>query len=699
MFKIAARNFAAMKHYLLTVLLLPYMAQGQTTEADTAAVRELDGITVTAVTQRSDAVKTVYTPTGRQKATASDGLSLLARMKIPQLSVNPVTETIKTADQQAVSLFINFNQAKSEDVAGLNPSDVKTVEYLDFPVDPRFLGAHHVVNFITREYAYGGYTKINGRERFMISSGDASVYSKFAYRRMSYDLMVSGDYDNNKHIGSVSDETYKFRDGTISRNSTTEGARHRERGLFAGLRASWNKDSNLTFRNMLSYRRNHTPVSETSGRVSFSKLYPAEQYTAASPTTSNSIDWNSELYSSMGKGWSIYGTINAELLDNSTADSYATATSRIENRADEKAMFLRGDIRANKSLTDRITLFSTLSSAGGKTKIDYTGSSNVINRFKQTFTGLWLGAALNFQKVAGSVDCGYAFESNSINRQKIDDRYPFTHINVQYAPDQKNSLSLYFQYATMSPDAVMKNPNLIRQSELMYVCGNPGLKAARHITGNVSYTWLPDNRWQMTAYATLFRIIDRQIEVYSPDGPDGAMLKQYRNDGDYNHGQIGASVTGRFFDGRLAMSAVPRLLLYRTTGSNRASHYPLTGSLSADYYLRDFVFSAFWSSRTSYVDGETSYLRRMPPEYSVSVGWASKGWNIRLSAANIFRTSWQISRDTLSTRWYDSSLSRLGAGAHRRVTLTVTYTVNYGKKVSPSDELAPDTDITTSILR
>lgn len=89
----------------------------------------------------------------------------------------------------------------------------------------------------------------------------------------------------------------------------------------------------------------------------------------------------------------------------------------------------------------------------------------------------------------------------------------------------------------------------------------------------------------------------------------------------------------------------------------------------------------------------------MPAEYSLSVGWASKGWNIRLAAANIFRTSWQISRDTLSTRWYDSSLSRFGADAHRRVTLTVTYTVNYGKKVGPSDELAPDTDITTSILR
>lgn len=84
------------------------------------------------------------------------------------------------------------------------------MEYLDFPTDPRFQRAQHVVNFITHTYSYGGYTKLSGKEHFMIRSGEASVYSKFAYRRMEYDVMVSGDYDYNSHIGSVSDETYRL---------------------------------------------------------------------------------------------------------------------------------------------------------------------------------------------------------------------------------------------------------------------------------------------------------------------------------------------------------------------------------------------------------------------------------------------------------------------------------------------------------
>ena len=83
--------------------------------------------------------------------------------------------------------------------------------------------------------------------------------------------------------------------------------------------------------------------------------------------------------------------------------------------------------------------------------------------------------SLNYQKVSGSIDGGYAFESNYINGKTMDD-HPFTHINLQYAPNQRNSISLWFQYAAFSPDATMKNPNIIRQSELMYISGNPDLK-------------------------------------------------------------------------------------------------------------------------------------------------------------------------------------------------------------------------------
>lgn len=203
----------------------------------------------------------------------------------------------------------------------------------------------------------------------------------------------------------------------------------------------------------------------------------------------------------------------------------------------------------------------------------------------------------------------------------------------------------------------------------------------------------------MSAYATVFRIADRQIAVYTPDGPLGAMMKKYQNDGDYNHGQIGADLTGKFLDGRLSFSVAPRLLLYKTTGSNSMSHFPFTASVNADYYLGKFFFNVYYDSGTSYVDGENAYLRKMPMSYSAGAGWSSHGWNIQVSSVNLFQSSWRFSEDTLTTRWYDSRVTQFGSEYHRRISLSVTYTFNYGRKVDRSGELSDGKNISTSILK
>ena len=384
-----------MKLYLLPLTVIPLLVQGQTSEPDSLKVKELGEITVVADAQRTCATKTVYIPSGQQKSTSSDGVSLLSRMNIPQLSVNPIAATVTTADNQGVSLFINYHPATDEDVSGLNPTDVKKVEYLDFPTDPRFQRAQHVVNFITLSYIYGGYTKLFAKERFMVHSGEASLYSKFAYKAMEYDIMVSGDYDYNPHIGSVSDEIFRLESGTIRRESNTESGRRHRRGLYSAFRATWNRNDNLSFRNLVSYSRINTPEYFTSGRVKFSSLYTSDTFRIESPSENNVLGWESELFASLGRGWSLNGTIQAEYACNKTASGYSTDTESIQNNADEGSWFLKGTAQVNKSLSDKTTLFSNLSSGGGRTKIDYYGSSNAVNHFRQTFTGVTFGLALN----------------------------------------------------------------------------------------------------------------------------------------------------------------------------------------------------------------------------------------------------------------------------------------------------------------
>ncbi len=668
-------------------------------EPDSVFTRELDEVTVVANNQRTDLGKTVYIPSNTQRSTASDGFSLLVRMNIPQLDVNPISETVKTADNQGVNLFINYHQATKEDVAGMKSQNVKRVEYYDFPTDPRFMRAQHVVNFITKEQVFGGYTKLLGKERILVKSGHASVYSKFNYKAMEYDVMLAGEHDDNSHIGNQTTESYKLPIQIVERISSVSSGKYSKSNMFAGLRASLNKYENFSFRNLIYFRRNRTPKNNTFGKVELMPGGGIGDYSLDNNLSYLQLGWESEIYASLGKGWSLNGNIQAEYDDNNTGYAYVTEETSITNNAQEHNWSLRNSFQINKKINDKFSLFSNLLAGGSEAKIIYSGSDDAINRLKPIFAGVSVGASVSIGKLSGSVDGGFAMESSTINGKTVYDNYPFTHINFQYVPDQKNSLGIWFQYAAFSPDAAMKNPNMIQQNELLYISGNPDLHVSKHITANLSYTFLPNNRWQLSAYTTMFKIINRQAPIYLPSEPAGMMVKKYLNDGDYNHGQVGARLSGKFLNGKLATSVAPSLLLYHTTETNSISRYPFCIRTNIDYYAGAFFFNLYWSSANRYVDGETCYYRKLPSEYSVSAGWSKNDWNIQISAVNIFRSSWQISDDIFQSKWFDSKIAQFGPDYHRKVTLSVSYTFNFGRKVSCSNELGNNGSSNSSILR
>ncbi len=706
--KFGRGNFADMKRILLILAAVVVGGAVSVTVADESVQMvandsimngSLTEITVEAVNQISKSDKTVFIPTGRQRTAASDGVSLLGLMNIPQLDVNRLAGTVKTAANQPVDLFINYHAASKEEVAGLNPANVRRVEYLEFPVDPRFLRARYVVNFIVKAPAYGGYTKFSAKERFLVNSGSASAYSKFSYKCMEYDLMAAVDYDNGGHRGEDARDVFNIRGNDIVRDSRILGGRFRETDVFAGFGAMWNKSQRFTWRNMLTLNADRNPENQKYGIVDIPQYGQNDTYRLHSNSTNGSLGLNSELYADFGEGWSLENSLVGEFNRNRTSSLYSTSENSIANGAYERGCFFKNVLQLNKNLSEKAGVFTNLVFGGGHTLIDYSGSSDARNRFTPLFGGATLGAMLSTEKISGSIDGGYVVESSTINGSTVRDAYPFTHVNLQYAANEKNSVGLWFQYAAMSADAAMKNPNVIQENELMYISGNPDLHCAKHISANVSYTWLADNRFQMTAYASMFRITNRQVPVYKPDGPGGMMLKKYYNDGNYNHGQIGARLSGKFMGGKLAVSFAPCLLMYHTTGENKISHYPLRADLSVDYYLKSFYFNVLWYSSLSYVDGETCYRRDLPTEYSLSAGWAAKGWNIELALVNIFRGSWLVSDDVLRSKWFDSRVTRYGADRHGRISVSVSYTFNYGRKVERRDALSNQGGGSSSILR
>ena len=151
--------------------------------ADTAAV-ELKGVEIEARMQKATTEGLTYTPSSRQKKAAANGYWLLNNMAIPSLMVSPTEASVTTTLGEDVSLFVNYLPASKDEVDGMRPEDVRRIDVLRSPSDPRFGGALVVVNFIVRPYEYGGYTKLTDQEYSLsFLSNHASVYSKFAHKK------------------------------------------------------------------------------------------------------------------------------------------------------------------------------------------------------------------------------------------------------------------------------------------------------------------------------------------------------------------------------------------------------------------------------------------------------------------------------------------------------------------------------------
>lgn len=186
------------------------MAQAETT--DSIKMQSLNEVVIEAQMQRTSPTATTYIPTGKQKNASQNAIDLLRQIAIPQIQISPVSDAVTDNAGVEVAIFINYLEASKEEMQGLRTPDVKKVEYLEFPSDPRFRGAQRVVNIIVHEYAYGGYTKLTTNENFLVGlSSSNNIFTKFAFNKMTYDLYVGADNLNNHHIGNTVKGIYSLK--------------------------------------------------------------------------------------------------------------------------------------------------------------------------------------------------------------------------------------------------------------------------------------------------------------------------------------------------------------------------------------------------------------------------------------------------------------------------------------------------------
>lgn len=680
-----------------------------TETSDSLSTVEMNEVIVKAQMHRTDATSSTFTPTVKQKSSAQNAIDLLKQLAIPQISINLMDNTVTTPSGQNVAIYINYIPASAEEMEGISTADVRRVEYLDFPADPRFQGNEHVINFIVQKYEYGGYTKATLNENFLVGklSSRASVYSKFVYKRMTYDLYAGASNHDINHFGSSITGIYSLKNEDeqfyqTTRNETLESAHFKYNQYPVSFRAIYDSD-NIQIANTIGFNFDQSPLSETKGSLSFIPQRNSDySYSKNEPSTSRYLIWSGNYYFILPRNFHLSVSPGVNYGHTHYTYLYQTSlpgSSSITNRSKEDVWQFRGSATLFKKIADKQNAFVRAWFGSTTNNVSYSGTSPYDNKFSDMYAGAALGYNFSNDQWNVQADAALQWEKNQINDQSVAEIYPLLNVSAGFSPSQKHSFRTYFHFGANYPGASEKTPNVLQQNELMYYTGNPNIGLSRQVTFNLSYNWIPTSTFSASAFMQYFGEYNLYVPAYQLYQGGKALLRTFETDGTYNRTQIGMSFNYRLLDGNLQLAASPSVSLYRMTGLFDISKSPFYCNASATYYLGNFYFQVAYQTRSLTVQGNRGVVYKDRDFYQVLAGWSRSNWNIRISGMNLFRNDWLCSTNLLSTPLYSETQLVEGNNFHQRLNLAVTYTFGYGKKVKRGNEVGEQSGAASAIMK
>lgn len=689
--------------FIMIFVTVPVYAQEL---VDTLKTRELSEVVVKAQMQRTSPTSTTYTPTSKQKNASQNAIDLLRQIAMPQIQINPVSEAVTDNAGGEVAIFINFLEASKEEMEGLRTPDVKKVEYLEFPTDPRFRGAQRVINIIVQEYAYGGYTKLTTNENFLVGfSSRNNIFSKFSYKRMTYDLYAGANNWNNHHIGNNVKGIYSLKDTDgkdyqLIRTETLDDSHYKQNQYPVTFRATYASEK-IQIRNTVGFTHLDIPVYGQRGNLTY-QPGSEQNYTfnRSNPNRNNSLAYQGSFFFLLPKQFSIDISPRFNYTHSNDNLSYSTSNSpEIVRNARENAYNYRVDAYLQKRIGQKHTAMLGVNGGDNINRLRYSGTNSYYDRFHNAFAAGMLCYNFQAQKVSLYADAGFCWEQSDINGIKNNDKYPFLHINFRYSPNSKNALTAYFQFASSSPGINQKASDVLQDNEYMFVTGNPMLDNSRHITLNLSYTWMPSNVFGLSAFNNFFEMIDRQIITYKPHFDGSTLLRTYINDGNYIQNEMGLAANYKLFDGKLQLYVSPKQTFFKSTGVYNKSYNLFTITAQATYYLNSFYFEAYYQTPGKQMFSSSPQIYKNRNFHSLTVGWANSDWNIRVMAANVFNKSWSSAEIVTESPLYREYKENIGTSSHPRINVALTYTFGYGKKVQRGNEVGEQSGASSAIMK
>lgn len=650
--------------------------------------------------------RTVYVPSSRQKNAAQDAADLLRAMAIPQIRVSP-EGGISDVTGSRVEIFINSLPASEEQKKGLRTADVRRVEYLQKPTDARFGGARSVINFIVQEYEYGGYTKVSGSESVLTGlQSSANVFSKFVYKKMTYDLYAGARNSDSRHIGQSISADYLLRDNRgeqyhVIRDELMDQARVKDNTYPVTLRSTYSTNS-LQIINTVGFTHSGSPENMYAGSLRYSDD-PSRgySYTHSNPNQSNSLSYSGYFYKPVSHGVTLNSQPSFRYSHRNDHNIYTTSQlPELVNRdATENAASYYIPLTIAKRFNNGHFLQIQGSSYGDFSNLRYAGSENMTSKYSNLSQSLTFMYRLSLKRVnLGIRESNNLFHSNS--NGIVENHFtPILRLNADYQINEKNSLSISASNSHRTYGMGYRTTEILRVNEYMYAKGNPTLKSCPMLDFWLSYTWLPSSKFYLSGSISNHIQLRPRKEVYDPYDDGSAILRTLIQDGKYYRTRASVYATLKLFDGKLQLSLNPDQSFYHVSGRSASSYNSFSCTTGANLYLGNWYFNAYYYTPSNILDDGENRIIRQRHNYWVTAGWGNGTWNLRLSAHNMFNRGWNGNTETFDSEYYSFHSVANSTKYHPRLNFSMTYTIGYGKKVRRSNEVGEQGSAGTAILK
>ena len=176
---------------------------------------ELQEVTVqgSKVVQRVDG-QTIH-PTRQQLESSTNGYSLLSKLTLPHLRVDPVMHSVTAlSNLGSVQVRINDIAASKEDLLALDIKAVQHIDYIDNPGVRYGEGVAYVINIIVKKPVSGYNIGADLTNTLTSVNGDETVYGKFNYGKSEFGVNYSLGYQNFEGTEYEEKTTYELEPGT-----------------------------------------------------------------------------------------------------------------------------------------------------------------------------------------------------------------------------------------------------------------------------------------------------------------------------------------------------------------------------------------------------------------------------------------------------------------------------------------------------